>query len=179
MNGLKTFYGLLSNTNKDIFLQLVGEFSMSISQSIREEIEEELTKVTSRIDKINSERELLGSRAELLSKFSKELDRFSKKKDTSLEIVLLKQFFNQEEDKLRREIAELRPDDLLKEKYELKNNLKTMQDKMESFSKINFIMHLILKKKRRDDAGASIKEKISDDDKKEATKELVVVDKEK
>ena len=169
MNGLKTFYELLNSTNRDIFLQLVGEFSTSISQAVYEEMDERLTEATKEIDKINAIRELLGSRAELFSKFSKELDRFSRKKNTSLEIVLLKQFFNEEEDKLRRQIAEMRPDNLLKEKYEIKNTLRAMQDKMSSFAKINHIMHLILKKKRR--------EEIDDTDEETATKEIVAVEK--
>ena len=132
---------------------------------------EKLEEVTKKIDKINAKRELLGGRAELFSKFSKELEKFSRRKDTSLEIVLLKQFFNEEEDKLRRQIAELRPDDLLKEKYDLKNTLRAMQDKISSFAKINHIMHLILKKKKRDQLEA--KEKDSDSDKDSVTKETV------
>ena len=174
MNGLKTFYLLLSSVDKDIFLQLVSEFSMSVSQATKDDIEEQLKEVTKKINKINAKREFLGNRADLFSKFSKSLKTFSKKKDTSLEIVLLKQFFNQEEDRLRREIAELRPDELLKEKYELKNNLRAMQDKMESFSKINYIMHMILKKKKRDEIGSNKPKESGDNAAKVTTKEVVV-----
>lgn len=168
MNGLKTFFDSLSNTDKDMFLQLVGEFSMSVSQAVREGLEEKLEEVTKKIDKINSEREMLGSKAELFNKFAVELDKFSLKKDTSLEIVLLKQFFRREEDKLRRDIAELRPDTLLKEKYDIKDQLKSMSDKTSSFAKINHIMHMILKKNRRKEEETSSK-KTDDLKKEEAT----------
>lgn len=171
MHGLKTFYQRLSSTNKDIFLQLVGEFSMSISQSLVDDIEERLDEVTKKLNKINAKRELLGDRADLFSKFSNELDVFSKKKNASLEIILLKQLFNEEEDKLRREIAESRPDDLLKEKYELKNSLRTLRDKTASFSKINHVMHLILRKKGHK-ASDNNKEKVDDKNSNSTTKNI-------
>ena len=71
----------------------------------------------------------------------------------------------------------MRPDELLKEKYELKKVLICMRDKMESFSKINYIMHLILKKKKRDEVISTKVNKSSDNKEKDATKEVVAINK--
>lgn len=147
MNGLKAFFNNLNEMDKDLFLQLISEFSRAISQSVKNDIEKRLDEVIKEIDSINKKRESLGDRADMFGKFAKELNEFNKRKNVSLEVVLLKQFFNGEEDKLRRKIAELRPNDLLKEKYELRNKLEEMQNKTSSFAKINHVMNLILRKK--------------------------------
>lgn len=156
MNGLKTFYEQLRNADRDIFLQLISEFSTTISHSIKESIQEELEEVIKKIDKVNAERESLGNSAEMFSKFSKELYKFGKKSDVALEVVLLKQFFNTEEDKIRKKIADLRPNELLKYKYELKTKLREMDDRMVSFSKVNHVMHLILRKKEKSNGESAI-----------------------
>lgn len=150
MDGLRTFYENLGSADRDMFVQLISESSMNTAPAIKDQIEKRLEEVVNEINKINRKREVLGRKADMFSDFAEQLQLFmNKNKGYALEIVLIKKFFSLSEDRLRREIAELKPDRLLEEKYELKIKLREMRDDISSFAKINHVLHLIIKKKEQ------------------------------
>jgi len=148
MDGLKTYFEKLSSVDRDDFLHMISEMSVQVSQGTKDELMNELKKVTAAINKINSSREELTSRADRFSRFAESLGEFVEGNDNvALEICMMKKALSAEEEMLRKEIADMRPDDLLKHKYEIKAKLREINDKVMMFSKINNVMHKILRRK--------------------------------
>jgi len=148
MDGLRTFYEQLGSADKDAFVQMVSESSMTVAPAVKESVETRLKEVIAEINKVNSKREMLSNKANRLADFAGKLQEFMDgNKNYAIEIVLIKKFFSLAEDNLRQKIADLKPDELLKEKYALKSKLREMRDDIASFSKINHVLHLIIKKR--------------------------------
>ena len=152
MDGLRTFYETLGSAERDAFVQMVSESSMAVAPIVREGVEARLKEVVTEINRVNSEREMLSNKANRLADFAVRLQGFmDDNKNYSIEIVLIKKFFSLAEDNLRKKISDLKPDVLLKEKHSLKTKLREMRDDIASFSKINSVLNIIIKKKELDD----------------------------
>jgi len=152
MDGLRTFYEMLGSAERDAFVQMVSESSMTIAPVVKESVERRLKEVVLEINRVNAEREMLGNKANRLADFAEKLQEFmNNNRNYAIEIVLIKKFFSLAEDNIRQKMSDLKPDSLLKEKYVLKSKLREMSDDLASFSKINHVLHLIIKKKEQDD----------------------------
>ena len=152
MDGLRTFYETLGSAERDAFVQMVSESSMTIAPVVKEGVERRLKEVVLEINRVNAEREMLGNKANRLADFAEKLQEFmNNNRNYAIEIVLIKKFFSLAEDNIRQKMSDLKPDSLLKEKYALKSKLREMSDDLASFSKINHVLHLIIKKKEQDD----------------------------
>ena len=123
MSTIDDFAGTLTSTGHDDFVTVLQTMADGVYRRRSEEIGSELAVVVRRIDEVNNKREQLSGQRALLDRLMRKLDTYVKEHNADLEMELLRIHLSNQLDKLKVRIADTRPDDELKKKHDLTQEL--------------------------------------------------------
>ncbi len=125
------FYAFLSETDQDTFTSCLNDLIQSGSQKVRQRFGNTLREVKEELDKVNAKREVLTSQATVCERMIEKLSDFSAH-SSAVEISMLQSIFRYRHRELKCQIAQTRPNDLLKKKADLMQTIKILESISES-----------------------------------------------
>jgi hypothetical protein len=123
MSTIDDFAGTLTSTGHDDLVTVLQAMADGMYRRRSAEIADELVAVVKRIDEVNNKREQLSGQRSLLDRLVRKLDTYVKECDADLEMELFRIHLFNQLDKLKVRIADTRPDDELKRKHDLTQEL--------------------------------------------------------
>lgn len=123
MSTIDDFARTLTSTGHDDLVTVLQAMSDGLYRRRSAEIGDELAVIIKQIDEVNSKREQLSGQRSLLDRLMRKLDTYVKEHDADLEMELFRIHLSNQLDKLKVRIADTRPDDELKRKHDLTQEL--------------------------------------------------------